>query len=136
MIDRREIESLIKSLYAARTAGDIETIGALFAQDATFQVAGSPEASPMPTSIKGHAGIMSLTQSMMDSFELSDFSILDLLIDGNKAAVRWKVTVHHVGTAQSFTTELANFIEVSNHEIVSFVEFLDTAQGAEVFGTR
>ncbi len=134
MTDRSEIESLIKSLYAARVAGDIDTIGAIFAQDATFQVAGSPEASPMATTAKGHSAIMSLMQGMIDSFELSDFSILETLIDGDKAAVRWQATVHHVGTAQSFATELADFIEVSNNEIVSFIEFLDTAQGVEVLG--
>jgi ketosteroid isomerase-like protein len=134
MTDRSEIESLIKSLYAARVAGDIDTIGAIFAQDATFKVAGSPEASPMATTAKGHSAIMSLMQGMIDSFELSDFSILETLIDGDKAAVRWQATVHHVGTAQSFATELADFIEVSNNEIVSFIEFLDTAQGVEVLG--
>ena len=129
-----EIESLIKSLYAARVAGDIDTIGSLFAQNATFQVAGSPEASPMATKAEGHAAIVSLMQGMIDSFELNDFSILETLIDGDRAAVRWRATVHHVTTAQSFTTELADFIQVSNHEIVSFIEFLDTAQGVEVLG--
>jgi ketosteroid isomerase-like protein len=134
MTDRKEIETLIKSLYASRVAGDIETLGALFAQDATFQVAGSPEASPMATLAKGHPAIMSLMQGMIDSFELSNFSILEMLIDGAKAAVRWQATVHHVASGQSFTTELADFIAVANGEIVSFVEFLDTAQGVEVLG--
>jgi ketosteroid isomerase-like protein len=134
MTDRSAIESLIKSLYAARVAGDIETLGAIFAEDASFQVAGSPEASPMATSTKGHAGIMALMQGMIDTFELSNFSILEMLIDGDKAAVRWQATVHHVGSGQTFSTELADFIEVSGHEIVSFIEFLDTAQGVEVLG--
>lgn len=55
-----------------------------------------------------------------------------MLIDGNKAAVRWRATIHHTGTEQPFTTELADFIEVANGEVVSFTEYLDTALATKV----
>ena len=63
-------------------------------------------------------------------FELvadEDFTILDLLIDRATVAVRWKATVNVVTSGQTYETELADFIEMKDGKIVSFVEFLDTA---------
>src|SRR5262245_36954146 len=91
MSDRQAIEDLLEELYAARVRGDLETITRLFAANATFQVAGTDNASPMPTLVKGNAGIASLMQGMITNFEVSDFT---MLIDGPSAAVRWQATFH------------------------------------------
>ena len=95
MTDRQAIEDLLEELYAARVRGDLETVTKLFAANATFQVAGSDQASPMPVLVKGNAGIKNLMQGRIASFELTDFTIVDMLIDGPSAAVRWRATVHH-----------------------------------------
>jgi len=132
MTDRQAIEDLLEEFYAARVRGDLDTVARLFAANATFQVAGSDDASPMPVLVKGNAGIKGLMQGMIASFELSDFTVLDMLIDGGSAAVRWQATVHYTKTGQIFTTELADFITVANGRVVSFIEFLDTALAARV----
>ena len=56
-----------------------------------------------------------------------DFTILDLLVDGNKVATRWTANIHHVPSGQTFPMEIGNFIEIENGKIVSVVEFMDTA---------
>ncbi|MGO8842605.1 MAG: nuclear transport factor 2 family protein [Methyloceanibacter sp.] len=132
MNDRQAIEDLLEELYAARVRGDLDALAKLFARHATFQVAGSDQASPMPTLVKGHAGIMSLMQGMIATFELSDFAILEMLIDGASAAIRWQATIHYTGTGQIFSSELADFITTDNGQVVSFIEFLDTALAAKV----
>ncbi len=76
---------------------------------------------------EGHETIMSLMRTITDTFSLSDVKILDLLVDGNKAAVRWRATVNVMTTGQTVTTELAAFIQIADGKVVSFVEFLDTA---------
>lgn len=126
-MDESETEAFIKTLYAARVDGDMDGLGAAFADDARFQIAGSPEASMLATFVEGRDGVMGLIQTMVDSFALEDFAILDLLVDGNKAAVRWRATIHQVTSGETYETELADFIEIKDGKIVSFVEFLDTA---------
>ncbi len=126
-MDRSETEAFIKTLYAARVDGDMDGLGRAFTDDARFQIAGSPEVSMLATSVEGHDGVMSLIRTMVDSFVMEDFAILDLLIEGNKAAVRWRATIHQAGSGQTYETELADFIELKDGKIVSFVEFLDTA---------
>lgn len=126
-MDCSETEAFIKRLYAARVEGDMDGLAEAFASDAKFQVAGSPEASMLATSIEGHDGVMGLIQTMVDSFALEDFAILDLLIDGDKAAVRWRATINNVTSGDTYTTELADFIELRDGKVTAFTEFLDTA---------
>jgi ketosteroid isomerase-like protein len=136
MTDRQGIENLLEELYAARVRGDLETITRLFAANATFQLAGTDDASPMPTLVKGNAGITSLMQGMITNFEVSDFTILEMLIDGPSAAVRWQATFMYTKTGRMFATELADFITVADGKVVSFIEFLDTALAAKVLAIK
>jgi ketosteroid isomerase-like protein len=136
MTERQAIEDLLEELYAARVRGDLETVSSLFAANATFQVAGTDDASPMPTLVKGNAAITSLMQSMITNFEISDFTVLEMLIDGASVAVRWQATFLYTKTGRMFTSELADFITIANGKVVSFIEFLDTALAAKVLATR
>jgi ketosteroid isomerase-like protein len=126
-MDRSETEAFVRKFYAARVDGDMETLADSFAGNARFQVAGSPETSMLATFIEGHEGVMALIQTIVDSFALEDFTILDLVIDGGKVAVRWRASVTRPDTGESFTTELADFLEIEDGKVVSFTEFLDTA---------
>jgi ketosteroid isomerase-like protein len=75
-------------------------------------------------------------QGMIANFEVSDFTVLEMLIDGPSAAVRWQATFHYTKTGRMFTTELADFITVANGKVVSFIEFLDTALAAKVLAVK
>ena len=76
MTERQAIEDLLEELYAARVRGDLDAVVRLFAANATFQVAGTDDASPMPILVKGNAGIRDLMQGMIANFEVSDFTVL------------------------------------------------------------
>ena len=136
MTGRQSIEDLLEELYAARVRGDLDAVVKLFAPNATFQAAGTDDASPMPTLVKGNAGISSLMQGMITNFEVSDFTINEMLIDGPSAAVRWQATFLYTKTGRMFATELADFITVAGDQVVSFIEFLDTALAAKVLAVK
>ena len=136
MTDSSTFESLVKGFYTARVKGDIDTIRKTFANNATFQIAGSKDASPMPVIVQGANQIVSLMQGMIGTFALTEFTYLSFLVDGDNAAVRWRATCHHIGTDQVFTTEFGDFIESANGQITSFVEFLDTALAVKVLGAN
>jgi len=126
-MDRSGIEAFVKKLYAARVDGDMDALSQAFAENATFQIAGSPEYSMLSSLAEGHETVMSLMRTIVDTFSLSDVAILDLLIDGNKAAVRWRATVNVMTTGQTVTTEIGAFIEIADGKVVSLIEFVDTA---------
>lgn len=127
MADRGDVEALIRRLCAARVAGDMDVLSQGYADNASFRIAGSPEWGALTAPVIGHAKIMARFEAMIANFRLSDFTILDLFVSGNVAAVRWRATVRDTKTKGESTTEVAHFLEVENGKIVSLVEFLDTA---------
>jgi ketosteroid isomerase-like protein len=54
------------------------------------------------------------------------------LIDGAKAAVRARIRLTSTINGQSGETEVADFIEVKDGRVVSFVQFCDTAFAAKL----
>jgi ketosteroid isomerase-like protein len=107
-----------------------------YADNATFRIVGSPEWGALTAPLIGHAKIMAQFESMIANLALSDFAILDLFIDGNKAAVRWRATVRHAETKHESSTEVAQFLEVENGQVVSLVELLDTALAMKVLAAK
>src|SRR5215475_1271 len=56
MTGRQAIEDLLEG-STRQVHGDLEAVAKLFVANAIFQVAGADDASPMPTLVKGNAGI-------------------------------------------------------------------------------
>lgn len=136
MADRAEIERLVREAYATRLRGDLDGVCRLFAPDAKFEMAGARHASPVPlTSIGSDQYRLALVQ-IIKTFALTDHTILDLLIDGDKAAVHWRANVRSTLTGESVVTEVVDLIEIKGGRITSFTEFCDTAMAARLLSTR
>ena len=127
MTRSRDIEGLVRGLCAARVTGDMDVLRRGYAENATFRIVGSPAWGALTAPLVGHAAIMARFEAMIAGFALSDFAILNLFVDGNQAAVRWRATVRDARAKNDSTTEVAQFLEVENGKVVSLVEFLDTA---------
>jgi ketosteroid isomerase-like protein len=54
------------------------------------------------------------------------------VVEGSKAAVRTRIKVTSTVTGQTAETETADFIEVKDGRIISFVQYCDTALAAKL----
>lgn len=126
-MNRDEIEAFVLGIYDARVEGGMGALAGIFADDAKFQIAGSPEHSMLAALAEGHEAVMGLLQTIVDTLELENFTLLDLLVEDNKVAVRWRATFRHVTSGETYPSELADFIEIRDGKVVSYTEFLDTA---------
>jgi ketosteroid isomerase-like protein len=134
MTGSSDIEGLVRGLCAARVAGDMDVLRRGYAENATFRIVGSPAWGTLTAPLVGHAAIMARFEAMIAGIALSDFAILNLFVDGNLAAVRWRATVRDQEAKEESTTEVAQFLEVENGKVVSLVEFLDTAYALSQLG--
>jgi ketosteroid isomerase-like protein len=123
MTDRLEIECLLRELYAARVRGDLDGVCRTFSHDAGFRIAGASHASPIAITATGIAEIRSWLALMIKTFQLSEQTILSVLIDGARAAVHWRATVHSRITGASVPTELVDVVEIRDGRIASYIEF-------------
>ena len=87
MTDRLDIERLLRELYAARVRGDLDGVCRAFTNDATLQIAGAGNVSPIGVKSSGVVQFRSLLGLLIKSFKLSEQTILSIIVDGEKAAV-------------------------------------------------
>jgi ketosteroid isomerase-like protein len=126
MSDRAQIERTLREAYAARKRGDLEALSQYFTPHARFQISGS-NASPVARKVVGAAEFRPLLGGLIQTFELLDYTIVSLLIDGQQAAVQWHAKMRSSVTGQTFETDLFDLIEMEDGRIASFLEFCDTA---------
>ena len=123
MTDRREIDELLRGLYAARLRGDLDAVCQSFSDDAVFQIAGAGQVSPVSNRAVGVGEFRPLLAVMIRTFKLRDQVILAILIDGAKAAVHWRAGVYSRITGTMVLTEFIAIVEVRDARIVSYLEF-------------
>lgn len=133
-MDRDAIQRLIEANYAARARGDFEATRRCFSEHPRFEVAGSPQASAVTCRVEGQAPFESVLRAMMSAWEWRDHTLVSTLIDGNRAAVRWRARLRHAPTGQTVETEAVDLLTVENGRIASFVEFCDTALAQRIMG--
>jgi len=131
MADRAQMEKTLREAYAARKRGDLDALGAAFAPHARFQMAGS-NVSPIAQKVVGADQYRPLLAGMIRTFELLDYTIVRMLIDGNMAAVQWHAKMRSSITGQTVETDLFDLIEMEDGRIASFLEFCDTALAARL----
>jgi ketosteroid isomerase-like protein len=132
MSDRASVEKIIRDAYAARAAKDIDAILRMFKPDAVFHMVGSPATFPGATRVEGQDQLRASIGSLIQAFDFLDWTMLTSVIEGDKAAVHWRLKVKHNPTGEIFVTELFDLWTIDDGRVVSLVQFCDTAFVASV----
>jgi ketosteroid isomerase-like protein len=69
---------------------------------------------------------MEAIEKLIDQFTFSDLTLLDSVVDGNKIAAHWQVTITPTN-GKPETTQLFDLIELDDGKINSLTQFADTA---------
>lgn len=119
---RSSVEGLLRELYAARVAGELDRLCAVFAPDALLKISGSGDGKPIAIAARGAQEIRCWLGVLVKAFRLTRQEILLMVIDGPRAAVQWRAGIHSRITGVSVPTELVDVIEVRERRITSYVE--------------
>jgi ketosteroid isomerase-like protein len=126
-MNRDEVLAIIDMAYAARIAGDIDTLRALAAEDGTFELAGeSTLLRNFP--FAGRVPALSAVKRLTDLITIYEVRRLDALVEGNRAAVLSHARMSFAGR-DPFDTVLYDLVELDEDgRILSMVQFCDTAR--------
>ena len=132
MLDRTAFLNLIDQLYARRTANDKAGVNALLAPGATYRIGADPKLVPMmpvgPTDAREAIG------GLIDSVEFHHIEHLAAVVEGDKAAIIWRVELSPTG-GDKVTTQLYDLWTVGEDgKITSLIQFGDTALMATLLG--
>jgi ketosteroid isomerase-like protein len=122
MTDRRQFEQLLHELHGARLDADLERLCALFLPDAQLRIVGTSDGKPILISASGLAQIRSWLGMLIKTFRLSGYELQSTLIEGDRAAVHWRVLIRSKITGHLVSTELVDLVEVRAGRIAAHTE--------------
>ena len=122
MTDRRDTDQLLRELHAARIDGQLARLCAVFADDATFRIAGSSEGKAIAIAASGLEEIRPWLAMLVKTFRLTQYEASPSVIDGQRAMIHWRANIHSKITGAVVATELVDMVEVTNGRISSYFE--------------
>ena len=129
MPSRDEILSTIDATLAARQRGDNAAIPQNLAENAQFRMVATAEKVPSEECCAREAAA-----KLIEMFEFHDVERVHAVVEGNVAAVHWRVRASTGGGPQ-VDTELFDLWTFNDEgKIASVVEFGDTALMAQMLG--
>jgi ketosteroid isomerase-like protein len=122
MMDRIEIDRLMREFYAARVRGDLEAVCRSLSADSRIQIASASKASSVAIEATGVDEFRPLLALLVKTFRLADFAILAMTVEDALATVHWRADVRSRITGAVVPTEFVDLAEIRDGRIVNFDE--------------
>jgi ketosteroid isomerase-like protein len=124
---REQMLDVMTAGYAARVAGDVENVLAIFTPDAKFVLNAGPPQTVVACATEGFSGMRSALTQLVDAFEFQNLEVIDAVVEGSKAAIRTRFTVKSRATGRTEVTESVDLVEFRDGKVASYTQFFDTA---------
>jgi ketosteroid isomerase-like protein len=125
---RDEIRKAVDALYTTRLTNEAEGCLRSFADDATFALAGSKELRGLGPPVRGKKALQPFLAQLVGTWRWTAHEPIAVLIDGQSAAVRYRLSATHVPSGKAVVTEIMDHIVFDeNARIREMVQFVDTA---------
>jgi len=98
-----------------------------FSAQSKFRLAGSANASSIARASDSLSAIRDQVTELVRVWTWKDMEIYNRVIDGDTAAVRYKLTTVFNPAGEVITTEIVDVVKVSERKVVEFHQFVDTA---------
>jgi ketosteroid isomerase-like protein len=123
--DRDFIEQRIRALLKMREDGDLAGLLSLAAPDIIYDIRGNWSAFPFSEPVRGKE--MTAQALMMIAVHCENLGnvLHDIVIDGDKVALRRTATIRHRGTGKVGTVEISDFVRFRDGLVVELVESAD-----------
>ncbi len=132
---RDEIVTLVQRLHAARVVHDEQAFLDLFDENVVMNILGDPaHLYPFPSRRFGKHEVTDLFKLIEIMFEYANSEILNLTIEGDRAAMLRKVDLVHRGSGRSGTVHVANWLDFRGKKIVRIDQLTDNAALAPILG--
>jgi len=123
---------LVREFFAARVTGDLARIGALIDDDIEWWISGPVNILPYAGQRRGKQAVLdSVVQQGRKIFEITDVQIDDIVVDGDQAMVRTRLSGIHRPTGRKISYSSAQLFAYRDGKIVRFRSIIDSFDAAE-----
>jgi ketosteroid isomerase-like protein len=126
-LDRALIEQRINTLLEMRAKGDLRGMLDFAAEDIVYNVRGNWMAFPYAKPIQGKKAVAEALMTIAIQFENLGSVVHELVIDGDRAAIRRSSKLRNRGTGRSADVDIADFVRFRDGLVVEVTEIADSA---------
>jgi ketosteroid isomerase-like protein len=124
MLDREATLEIVDRGFATRARGDKAALNAMLAPGATYAL--NADAGLLPGYPVGPVDAAGALSELIDQFTFHEFERLDAIVEGDKAAIRWRVSVSRGDGPREVTQIFELWTFDASGKVVSLVDFADT----------
>ena len=126
-LDRDLIEQRVRGMYEARLKSAKDVTGLdFFSDQIVFEVVGNPRIHPFCGQRVGKAAMLAALKSIRVELEITKHVLHEIIIDGDRVAVRRTVHLRGRGTGRMYEVESLDRLRVQDGLIVEMEQFIDT----------
>ena len=130
-----EARELMEKFYSQRCENCPETVLAHFTPDAAYAINGTPREGSIAMRMPDGA-IAETAQHLVTTWDFQNIDLHSVVADGDQIFTRFTLTLRHVPTDTTTSTEIVDHITIRDGKMASMVQFVDTAHlGAVEAGT-
>ncbi len=126
-MDRASTEQLIRNIFDARKAGEVDDVMRYLTPDVSLRFPGSPASETLARESSSRDSVRAHLVDLVREWRWTGYEIVSTLIDGDSVAVHIRQSVVHTPTGKANTVEVVDLIELRDGKVCAFVEFVDTA---------
>lgn len=134
MTERSVLEDIVRALYLARNANDVDTIMAHLDPDFSFRMAGSGRLGTMALAVNTPETVRGTFLNLMQSWDLSGMETTGMYVDGDTVVVHRSGSVRFIPSETRERTEFIDKFTFRNGRVIDLTEFVDTLFVAETIG--
>ncbi|MDI9849309.1 nuclear transport factor 2 family protein [Rhodoblastus sp. 17X3] len=131
-LDRELIERRVHALLEMRATGNLRGMLEYAAEDIVYNVRGNWAAFPYTRPVRGKKLVAEALTMISVQFENLGSDVHDLIIDGDRAAMRRTARIRHRGTGKVGTVDIADFVRFRDGLVVEFTEVADSMALAQL----
>jgi ketosteroid isomerase-like protein len=125
-VDREFIEARLRRLMEMRAANDHRGMLEYVAEDIVFDVRGNWTVFPFAGPVKGKDMVARALMSIATQFENLGSTVKEIVIDGDRVAIRRTACIRHRGTSKTAYVDFADFIRFRDGLVIEFAEIADS----------
>ncbi len=123
--ERRKLRHNVFEITRLRMSGQIEEMLRYFAPDVIVRYHATKEGLFLPGVLHGREAFRENIRLTDVDYEPLGSEVLDILVDGDMTAVRWRNSWRHRNSGRTATMDMAHFLSWRNGMVVEVFEYLD-----------
>jgi ketosteroid isomerase-like protein len=121
------IRQQIQDCYAAYADRDLEGTMKPFADNICFEWTANPDHARFSGCSNGREDMIKRLTALANQFEFLEVKLLDLIVEGDRAAARIEMRMKSNHTGVEFTNHSGHFWRFEDGSCTEFIEYYDTA---------